>query len=266
MPRLTLPDGTELSFTDAGSGPPLVLIHGSPGEGRSWARVTPLLADSFRVVIPDLPGYGRSDSLPGTVVDRTAAMGAAVGQLIQSLDGAVHVCGHSYGGSVALHAAVANPSKVTTLTLFEPVFFRALELSGEDAVLQPATRFFAAYADRVTGGEPEAVSDMIDYWFGSGTFATLPLSAQGFLKAAAPKNGVDVRASLSEKLTPEQLAGFTNPTVVACGTASPATAPAIAAALARLLPHAQVEMIPGAHHGMLDTHANAVAAIIRETT
>ena len=39
MPKLDLPDGRKLAYREEGSGPPLVLVHGSPGEGRSWARV-----------------------------------------------------------------------------------------------------------------------------------------------------------------------------------------------------------------------------------
>jgi pimeloyl-ACP methyl ester carboxylesterase len=266
MPSLKLPGGAELAFTDSGTGPPLILVHGSPGEGRSWARVAPLLAGHYRVVVPDLPGYGRSDPLPDAATGRTAAMGAAIGVLIQSLGRDVHLCGHSYGANVALHAAVSNRSKVGRLTLLEPVFFRALHLVGDKEVLEPAVRFFSAYADRVTGGEPEAVCDMIDYWFGGGAFAKLPATVQGFLKTAAAKNGVDVRAAFSETMTLEQLAAFTNPATVAYGATSPATAPAIAGALVGLLPHAQLQVISGAHHGMLDTHAQAVADLIRQST
>ena len=61
--------------------------------------------------------------------------------------------------------------------LFEPVFFRALYLSHNDQVLLPAKRFFVAYAERVTGGEPAAVGEMIDYWFGAGSFAQMHPSA-----------------------------------------------------------------------------------------
>lgn len=67
MPFLELPDGKKLSYREEGDGPPLVLVHGSPGEGRSWARVASHLKDRFRVVCPDLPGAGRSDELPENV-------------------------------------------------------------------------------------------------------------------------------------------------------------------------------------------------------
>lgn len=264
MTSITLPGGGELAYSETGSGPPLVLVHGSPGEGRSWARVAPLLAGSFRVVMLDLPGYGRSTPIPDHPEGRTAAIGAALAALIASFGQPAHVCGHSYGGNVALHAALAK-SEIANLTLLEPVFFRALDLTSEDVKLKRSVQFFEDYAARVIGGEAEAVSEMIDFWFGGGAFSKLPAPVQSYLKTSAPKNGRDVNAALSETPTIEQLAALPIPTTIAYGDASPQTAPDIAKALAKLLPNARLEVISGAHHGMLDTHPHAVAALIGQS-
>lgn len=262
MPSLTLPWGGSLAYREAGSGAPLVLVHGSPGEGRSWLRVVPRLAERHHVLMPDLPGYGGSDPLPDGASERTSAMGAAIGALIEACGASVLLCGHSYGGNVALHAALSHADRVDSLALFEPVFFRALDLAGDLQVLEPAARFFAAYADRVTSGEPAAVGDMIDYWFGPGAFARLPALVQSFLTRAAPMNGVDVRASFAEQVTAEQLAGCAKPVMVAYGGASRPVAPAIAKALVDLMPLVQLYSIPGASHGMLESHPDAVADLI----
>ena len=231
-----------------------MLVHGSPGDGRSWVRVIPLLADRFHVMAVDLPGYGRSDPLPEHETNRTAAMGATVSVLIESFSEPVRLCGHSYGGNVALHAAIHRPATVKHLTLLEPVAFRALKLADDRHTLAAATQFFSSYTDRVTGGETDAVSDMIDFWFGRGSFSKLPSAVQAYLKASAAKNGVDVRASLSETTTCAELRTLTGPATVAYGDASPATAAAIARALARLLPNSETCTVAGAAHGMLDTH------------
>lgn len=239
-----------------------MLVHGSPGDGRSWVRVIPLLADRFHVMAVDLPGYGRSDPLPEHETNRTAAMGATVSVLIESLSEPVRLCGHSYGGNVALHAAIHRPATVKHLTLLEPVAFRALKLADDRHTLAAATQFFSSYTDRVTGGETDAVSDMIDFWFGRGSFSKLPSAVQAYLKASAAKNGVDVRASLSETTTCAELRTLTGPATVAYGDASPATAAAIARALARLLPNSETCTVAGAAHGMLDTHPQDVAALV----
>lgn len=73
------------------------------------------------------------------------------------------------------------------------MFFRALDLAGDVRALEPAERFFAAYADRVTAGDPAAVGEMIDYCIGPGAFTRLPASVQSFLTGAAAMKGLDVR-------------------------------------------------------------------------
>ena len=264
---ITTPSGHTLAYRETGGGAPLILVHGSPGEGRAWSRVVPHLGDRYRIVMPDLPGYGASDPLPDdtSATAHTAAMAAGVAALIRSCDAPVHLCGHSYGGNVALHAALMESDRVQRLTLLEPVFFRALALSGDTTTLDPAARFFSAYADRVTGGQPEAVSEMIEFWFGAGSYDQLPPATRSYLQSAAAKNGADVRAAWSEQISVAQLAGFPNPTRIAYGAASPPVAPAIAKALAGLMPRASIHAIPDAGHGMLDSHPRAVADVILST-
>jgi pimeloyl-ACP methyl ester carboxylesterase len=262
MPSVTLPGGGKLAYREAGSGPPLILVHGSPGDGRAWSRVASRLTDRYRILMPDMPGYGGSDPVTPSAPGQTAAMGAAIGALIESCGEPVRLGGHSYGGNVALHAAISHAGLVRSLVLFEPVFFRALHLAGDTEMLEPASRFLTAYADRVTGGEPAAVSEMVDYWFGRDAFARLPAPVQGLLVAAAPNNGADVRASFADQTTSEQLAAWARPVMVAYGGASPPVASAIARALVDLMPLAQLHCLPGAGHGMLDSHPDAVADLI----
>jgi pimeloyl-ACP methyl ester carboxylesterase len=262
MPNMALPGGGKLAYTETGSGSPLILVHGSPGDGRSWSRVASRLTDHFRVLTPDLPGYGGSDALPIAASGRTAAMGAAVGELIATCREPVRLCGHSYGGNVALHAAISHAERIHCLTLLEPVFFRSLYLVRDEDAFESAARFFSVYADRVTAGEPEMVGEMIDYWFGPGAFARMPASVHGFLIGSAARNGADVRASFAEQLAVEDLIGFTKPLVIAYGDNSPAVVAAIVRALAGLVQQARTVVVPGANHGMLDSHPSEVADLI----
>ena len=128
MPSLTLSDRATVAFGDAGAGAPLVLVHGSPADGRAWGRVARHLA-GFRILTPDLPGYGGSDPLRDG--SGTPAMAGAVAAIIDAAGAPVWLAGHSYGGNVALHAALARRADVRGIVLFEPVFFRALALAGE---------------------------------------------------------------------------------------------------------------------------------------
>ena len=264
MPMLELADGRKLAYREEGSGPPLVMVHGSPGEGRSWARVVPHLRERFRTICPDLPGYGGSDRLEvDEPAGRMAAMGAAVAQLVESLGGPVRLAGHSFGGNIALQAALkARPDAVERIVLFEPVYFRALQLVGDDAALGPAAAHFEDYARRATAGEPEVVRLMIDYWFGEGAFARMPDPVRGYLGASAARNAIDVRSTFVGTSTAADLAALRQPVTIIDGATSQDVVRSIGRALVKLLPDARMEGLAGANHGMLDTHPQAVARLI----
>jgi len=136
--NVSVPGVGKLAYRAVGAGSPLILVHGSPGDGRSWSRLVPRLAEHYRVITPDLPGYGGSDALPENTIERTAAMGATIAALIDRCGVTARLCGHSYGGNVALHAAIARPSLVQNLVLFEPVFFRAMALVGKQQAFEQA--------------------------------------------------------------------------------------------------------------------------------
>lgn len=263
MPELALPDGKTLSYREEGSGPPVVLVHGSPADSRSWGRVSPYLRNRFRVLAVDLPGYGRSAGVPDAPTGRAALMGAAVARLIESCGEAVRLAGHSYGGVVAIQAALqAKPGSVARLALLEPVFFRALELTGDRATLDPAAAHFETYAGRALAAEPGVVRLMIDYWFGDGAYAAMPEQVRAYLDANAARNALDVRSSLNDVATEVQLRGLTSPVVVATGDRSPEIVRAIGRGLLKLVPNGRMESLAGANHGMLDSHSEAVARLI----
>lgn len=263
MPILELPEGKTLNYREDGSGPPLVLVHGSPGDSRSWGRVVPHLRKRFRVLAVDLPGYGGSDGVPDEPVGRAALMGAAVARLAESVGGPVRLAGHSYGGVVAVQAAVqAAPGTIERMVLFEPVFFRALQITDDREALDPAAAHFEAYASRATAGEAGVVRLMIDYWFGDGAFARMPDPVRAYLDANALRNALDVRSSFNDTVTMAQLASFTPPVLVICGDRSPEIVRAIARGMLQLLPNAHLDALAGANHGMLDSHPEAVAGLI----
>jgi non-heme chloroperoxidase len=99
---------------------------------------------------------------------------------------------------------------------------------------------------------------------GPGAYARLPGPARQFLNAATARNAEDVQASFAETISIEQLAAFDRPTLIVHGDASPTLSGTIATSLAALLPRAGVASVPGATHGMLDSHPRALAQIMVE--
>ncbi|MBD0337850.1 MAG: alpha/beta hydrolase [Thermoleophilia bacterium] len=99
-----------------GEGPPLVLVHGLSGSATNFTLLGPLLARSRRVLIPELPGHGRSEPLPAApslngYADRVRHVAELEGML------PAPVLGHSLGGAIALRMALRWPEEVSALVL-----------------------------------------------------------------------------------------------------------------------------------------------------
>lgn len=105
-----------LAHDDRGSGPALVLVHGHPFSRRMWAPQLDSLSDAFRVIAPDLPGYGESPPRGSIVTMRELA--DAVVELLDALD-VEHatVAGLSMGGLVAMELGLGSPDRVDGLVL-----------------------------------------------------------------------------------------------------------------------------------------------------
>ena len=108
--------GTRLRYAVAGDGPPLVLVHGLGGTIENWRALAPPLATRHRVLVPDLPGHGRSSLLPeARSLDALAEAVLAVADA-EEIRPAVWI-GHSLGGGVALRAAALRSDVVRGLVL-----------------------------------------------------------------------------------------------------------------------------------------------------
>ncbi|MDP9348277.1 MAG: alpha/beta hydrolase [Gemmatimonadota bacterium] len=112
-----------VSFVDQGSGDPVVLIHGIPTWGYLWHGLLPRLAETHRVLVPDLLGFGYSDK--GDRFDRSIARQAEMLDLWMSTIGVerADVVAHDIGGGVALRLATLLPHRVRRLVLMNVVCY-----------------------------------------------------------------------------------------------------------------------------------------------
>lgn len=108
-------NGLTLNVQSAGSGPPVLLLHGFPDSAALWDEVTPrLVAAGYHVIAPDLRGFGDSDAPAGV---RQYALAAIVADLVTLLEHAcpgdrVNVVGHDWGSVAAWCLALAHPQRV----------------------------------------------------------------------------------------------------------------------------------------------------------
>ena len=123
--RVRLPWG-RLNLYIAGTGPPLLLLHGLGGSGRYWAGIAPELAASRRLIAPDLAGFGRSDK-PRATYDAGFHVAAIEGLLAAYGIDETEVAGHSMGGILAALLAARRPGLVTRLAVVASPFPRPQE-------------------------------------------------------------------------------------------------------------------------------------------
>src|SRR6201996_2716723 len=116
-------DGKPIFLSEAGTGTPVVMLHGG-GPGASgvsnYSRNIDALAQHFRVIVPDMPGYGRS----AKGVDQSDPFGYLADMIRGLLDelgvGTAYLVGNSYGGAAALRLALDTPHRVDKLVLMGP--------------------------------------------------------------------------------------------------------------------------------------------------
>ena len=114
---------TTIFLRRAGSGPPVLLLHGFPQTHLMWRDIAPALARGFTVICADLRGYGRSGCPPSTPDHAPYAKRAMARDLVTVMDRLgfprFAVAGHDRGGRVAYRMALDHPGRVTQLAVFD---------------------------------------------------------------------------------------------------------------------------------------------------
>jgi 2-hydroxymuconate-semialdehyde hydrolase len=156
--------GIPTNLHDLGSGDPILLLHGSgPGvtAWANWRLVIPALAEEFRVVAPDIVGFGFTERPDGVSYDLDTWTTHAVGVLDALGIEQAHVVGNSFGGSLALALAIRHPERVNRLVLMGSVGVPFDITPGLDAVwgYEPSVEnmrsllHLFAYDTSLTGGD-----------------------------------------------------------------------------------------------------------------
>jgi pimeloyl-ACP methyl ester carboxylesterase len=163
-------------WREAGSGPAVVCLHSNASVSAQWRALMTRLEDRYRILAPDSYGSGRSPDWPS---DSRIALQDEVDLIEPVLHRAGEpfvLVGHSYGGAVALRAAVRNPARVRLLIVYEPVLFSLIEADGHSPNDADGIRdAVAAAAVALQAGDRfEAARCFIDYWMGPGSWAETP--------------------------------------------------------------------------------------------
>jgi len=133
-------DAAEIPCRIAGTGPPLVLLHGFPQTGYAWRKLAPALAERHTVIVPDLRGYGASRGPGPDPAHSGHAKRAMATDVVRVLDalgyGSAQVAGHDRGARVAYRLALDHPERVDRLALLSilPTLEMCERLTAESAI------------------------------------------------------------------------------------------------------------------------------------
>ena len=244
----------------AGEGAGVVCIHCNASSSSQWRALMDLLSPRYRVIAPDSYGAGQS---PDWASDRTLTLGDEVAFLEPAFDAAgapFALVGHSYGGAVALMAALAHPRRVRALALYEPTLFALVDAhrpppNGADGIRATAA---AAGAALDAGDRDAAARHFIDFWMGDGSWAATPASR----KPAIAESIVNVRrwghALFTEPTPLQAFAALEIPVLYMLGRESPESSKAVARLLIRVLPNVRVVEFEGLGHMAPVTHPPVV--------
>jgi 3-oxoadipate enol-lactonase len=243
MKTLTV-NGIELATVDQGSGPPLVLVHGFPLDHTMWDAQVEALSGRYRVIAPDLRGFGQSGVTDGKVTMRQFA--ADVAALLDALDveGPVVFCGLSMGGYVGWQFWVNHTHRVRGLILCDT---RAAADTPEVA----AERL--KMADRVLGEGPgPLVQMMMPRLFAQGTGAQRPdvvESLRRVMESTDPRSIAAAGRGMAERPDATSMLGQIGcPCLVLVGQLDAISPPHEMQSIAQAIPGARFVQIAGAGH------------------
>jgi esterase len=240
-------NGYDMAYLEMGRGPPLVCVHGTLGDFRTWSAVFGPLSKQHRVISVSLRHFF-PEHWDGTGDDYLMNQHVSdVIAFIEKLDaGPVDLMGHSRGGHIAFRVAQQRPQLLRKLVLAEP--------GGElDTSLDPDTKpsaRFAGPAAKVRDGDIEGGLELFfDTIAGDGKWARLPAADKQQLR----DNVFTLLGQVGENRQPysrKAAESILTPTLFIGGTATRGSLPAVLRALASHVPGARVAMIAGAGHWM----------------
>lgn len=159
-------DGNRVAYQRVGEGSPIIVLPGALNGGDSWRAVAEHLADAHTIYLVDRRGYPPSDEVAG--VSSFTRETADVLAMIEHVGGSAHVLGHSYGGLLALHTVLADPSGIRSLMLYEapvgaggPHVAVALRRYREQLAAGDAFGAIFTFLTEVVRVSPEQMSAMV---------------------------------------------------------------------------------------------------------
>ena len=271
MKEVTIPQGT-IRYRESGEGPPIVFVHGLLVDGGLWRKVTPLLEDRFRCLVPDFPiGSHTVPMNPGADLS-PPGLASIVAAFLEALDlEDVTLVGNDTGGAISQITAANHPERIGRLVLtncdafenFLPPAFRPLQWSarmpGALTAMMEGMRFAPMRRLPIAFG-----------WLIKKDFAAAPtrqwvtpyLSDRGIRRDTIKVlKGIDPEYTFDAA---DKLAHFDKPTLLAWAVEDRFFKPSFAERLAATIPDARLEWIEDSYTFVSEDQPERLAQLVEE--
>jgi pimeloyl-ACP methyl ester carboxylesterase len=242
----------------------VLLVHSGGFTSRQWRRLAELLAPDYRVLAPDLLGYGSGAPWPDGEPFHFRQDLAFLESLIGDEGEPVHVVGHSYGGFLALQLALVQPELVRSIAVYDPVAFGILDAVEDAGALRELEGVRRQWEPDASGADEAWLAGFVDWWNGAGSWTRLPEETRAAFRAMGWKVFQEVMSLTADRTDGATYAKIMAPTLVMGGGNSPLTEQRVVERLGAAVPHATVRFFDGAGHMGPVSHASVVNAAIEE--
>ena len=245
MAKIQSKDGTHIAYWRSGSGSPLILVHGTTADHTRWTSILAAFEEKFTVYAVDRRGRGESGDTSLYAIEHEFE---DIATLINSIQGAVNILGHSYGAICSLEAALLTEN-ISRLILYEPPIPTGIEIYPP--------------------GATERIQALVDSGNGDGAVSTffreivkMPDQELEMLRslpvwkarvAAAHTIPREMRADKSYKFVPERFKGLNVPTLLLLGGESPHFFKKAIEVVHEALPKSWIVVMPGQQHTAMNT-------------
>jgi pimeloyl-ACP methyl ester carboxylesterase len=243
----------------------VLALHCSGAGAGEWDYLAEALGPNYEVLTPEHYGCASSGSWSGEHTFTLADEATRAIALVDRSEKKIHLVGHSYGGAVALHVALARPNRVASMALYEPSAFHLLRQMGEtgaEAFTEITVLARNMCENVITGDYRTGAATFVDYWNGPGAWNGIRPATQKALISWVPKGPLEFHALIGDRTPRRTYKTLECPVLLLRGENAPQPTHLIAEDLSRLLPNSRLIVIPGAGHMGPLTHASEVSRVI----
>lgn len=248
-------DGRRIDYHESGEGPTVLFVPGSFSTPAAWFGVQKYLPQRYRFVATSLLGYGataETRSLSDFGMEHELRVVEAVAGEIGA---PVHLVGHSFGGAVALAAALGGAVELLSIATFEANPLGLLRDGGNADLFASMRRMSTAFEAAYHAGERDAAGRIIDYWGGARSFAAMPEAVREYCRVSAFANVLDWHTAYGFAATRADYGRLAIPALVVRGARANPAMVEITEALKASLANVRSAVVEDASHFLITTHA-----------